>query len=153
MSGPDVWTPEYMSELREMPSSLNDACRKLEIAADEITRLRAETSALRKALEECRTAYCGYVITNSEQYPEVLADFMREIRRIDGVARAASISAERRTSPFTAAKDKEAMVAQQIIAALRAAVHQAISALGEQKAREIINSCFQQYDDDHWGRR
>lgn len=30
-----------MTELKEMPSSLNDACRKLDAALDEIERLRA----------------------------------------------------------------------------------------------------------------
>ena len=31
-----------MTELREMPSSLNDACRKLDLAYAEIEHLRAE---------------------------------------------------------------------------------------------------------------
>lgn len=49
----------------------------------------AQRDALVKALEGCRTAYCGYVITDSDQYPEVLARFWKEIQRIDGIARAA----------------------------------------------------------------
>ena len=42
-----------------------------------------------KALEQCRTSYCGYAITKSEQYPDILANFWKEIKRIDGIARAA----------------------------------------------------------------
>lgn len=41
---------------------------------------------------------------------------------------------------------------QQVIAALRAAVHQAVAVLGETKAKEIIAACLQQYSDDHYGR-
>ncbi len=48
--------------------------------------------ALVKALEECRTSHCGYAITKNEQYPIVLADFWKEIKRIDGIARAALAS-------------------------------------------------------------
>lgn len=36
-----------MTELREMPSSLNDACRKLDAAYTEIERLRAALDAAR----------------------------------------------------------------------------------------------------------
>lgn len=49
----------------------------------------AKIDTLVKALEECRTSYCGYAITKSEQYPDVLANFWKEIKRIDGIARAA----------------------------------------------------------------
>ena len=42
-----------------------------------------------KALMECRTSYSGYAMTNSERYPELMANFWKEIKRIDGIARAA----------------------------------------------------------------
>lgn len=38
----------------EMPSSLNDSCRKLELAADEIDRLRGCLAAIQKATLEGR---------------------------------------------------------------------------------------------------
>lgn len=46
-----------VAALTEMPSSLNDACRKLELAYDEINRLKAQSppkgEAVRQRLEEC----------------------------------------------------------------------------------------------------
>ncbi len=39
-----------------------------------------------------------------------------------------------------------------IIAALRGAVFQAIAILGEKKARNIINNCFDQMAQDHYGK-
>jgi len=42
---------------------------------------------------------------------------------------------------------------QQIRAALRAAVYQAIAVLGEKEAQAIVNACFQQLADDHYNPR
>lgn len=44
-------------------------------------------------------------------------------------------------------------MSDQIRAALRAAIYQAIAVLGESKAREIVNDCFKTMEDDHWGKR
>lgn len=52
-------------------------------------RLIAAAPDLLKALEDCRTLICGYAITKAEEYPEVLKSIYSELRRIDGVARAA----------------------------------------------------------------
>ena len=51
-------------------------------------RLYGLVESLRASLTSCRTSYCGYAITKpDEQYPKVLADFWREIQRIDKIAR------------------------------------------------------------------
>jgi hypothetical protein len=42
--------------LTEMPSSLNDACRKLDTAADEIDRLRGALEELAVGFERARDA-------------------------------------------------------------------------------------------------
>lgn len=56
----------------------------------ELALLRSQVEIARTALAECRTSYCGYSITKpEEQYPEVLADFWRELKRVDGAARMA----------------------------------------------------------------
>lgn len=74
--------------LRAMPSSLNDACRTMEEAADRIEELT-------KALEQIRTSRAGYCITDPAQYPDVLADMWKEVRRMDSLARSA-VSLENR---------------------------------------------------------
>lgn len=56
--------------------------------------LRVALSAQTKALEQCRTSLCGYAITKSEQFPEVLASFWAEIQRVDTIARAALAGAK-----------------------------------------------------------
>jgi hypothetical protein len=53
-----------------------------------------DRAAVIEALEKCRTSYCGYAITNPDQYPEVLASFWKELQRIDGIARAALADAK-----------------------------------------------------------
>lgn len=42
---------------------------------------------------------------------------------------------------------------QAIRAALRAAIFQAIAALGEKETRSIISECLATLDNDHWGTR
>ena len=54
--------------------------------------LRGREAALQQALESCRTSYCGYAITDQDQYRELLGKFWKEIKRIDGIARAALAS-------------------------------------------------------------
>jgi hypothetical protein len=44
---------------------------------------------LEAALLNCRTAYCGYSITKNDQYPDVIENFWKELRRIDKTARVA----------------------------------------------------------------
>jgi len=55
--------------------------------------LRGREATLQQALENCRTSYCGYAITDQDQYREMLGKFWQEIKRIDGVARAALAAA------------------------------------------------------------
>lgn len=47
-----------------------------------------------EALRECRTSICGYAITDSAQYPEVLFRINNELQRIDKRIRAALSSWE-----------------------------------------------------------
>jgi hypothetical protein len=41
---------------------------------------------------------------------------------------------------------------QQIRAALRAAIFQALATLGEAETKKIVSECLSTLDNDHWGR-
>jgi hypothetical protein len=45
--------------------------------------------ALVEALEDCRTNFSGYIIHETKDYEQVIAEFWKEIQRIDKAARAA----------------------------------------------------------------
>ena len=45
---------DIIDAAKEMPSSLNDACRTIEMLCDEVARLRARLASARKALEEIK---------------------------------------------------------------------------------------------------
>lgn len=64
---------------------VEDAKRDEQTNAD----LRSQLVSAHESFRKIRTSYCGYAITKSEQYPEVLADFWKEIQRMDKIARSA----------------------------------------------------------------
>lgn len=65
-----------------------------EDAVTALAQVRADNKILLDALKDCRTSRAGYAITSSDQYPEVLEGMWKEVRRIDGVARAAIAKAK-----------------------------------------------------------
>lgn len=54
-----------------------------------VTGTREDVARAIEILKTCRTSYCGYAITKSEQYPGVVADFYKEIERLDKAGREA----------------------------------------------------------------
>lgn len=82
-------------------------------AAPPASPLRGRELALQHALESCRTSYCGYAITDQDQYRELLGKFWKEIKRIDGVARAALASSPEQP----AATDTVTMYSDALVAA------------------------------------
>ncbi len=89
-------------------SSLGKHLREIDqvMCADISFAPEVKADPLREALKNCRTSYSGFVITNPEQYPKVLADFCRELRRIDSVARAA-LAAAQPPAPITTEQHRE----------------------------------------------
>lgn len=60
---------------------------RIETAEREAQRLRQLNSDLLKALGDCRTNIAGYAISSNSQIPDLLSNFLTELKRIDNVAR------------------------------------------------------------------
>jgi hypothetical protein len=79
----------------------NEVLERTMTAEVENESLRTQLASARKALEECRTSYCGYAITSDDQYQKIMKDFWAEIQRIDKIAEAALTPAPASTYPLT----------------------------------------------------
>jgi hypothetical protein len=54
-----------------------------------VAALEQRVKTLEGALEDCRTNFSGYIIHETKDYEQVIAEFWKEIQRIDKAARAA----------------------------------------------------------------
>lgn len=77
---------------------INAGLRNDELPSQELAdaHLIAAAPEMLEALKACRSSIGGYAISSPDQALEVVSDFLEEIRRVDGIARAAIAKAEGR---------------------------------------------------------